>query len=1014
MESKLILDSGKIKQLRKAHGLSQEKLAQLCEEKRLRISIATIKRAELSKPVSLRTVKEFAQAFDVEMKELLSPSEASLTKAVVPSTMPHYLPILWLQTSQWQQAQSARRIICQGDCIAIEQLGNSLVAIFNQYGPHGKGIVQAQKVALELKAKLCGKAQDAHLHIAVTIGEANKSNGQMSAGLACLQWFAQTAPTINNNSIVVSEPLFNLTQERFTYSKNGEHWELISAGEAQPMPPMAGRATELLQLNAILDSLRQHPYASITNITGVLGIGKSRLLQSVIEQGRLRKMLIAHLELEGEHSRVTSNFALDICHQLYCEACHRWGSRVEKKLKSLKYRDEVSNALVAEIIAGASGLFEGQGTNNFPINELACVTADILNLLISLENCPIMIVVDNIHLIDEFGVAYISNVVQRCQNRPVIIISASRTDSASIQNINQLALDGHRLNTISLPALSQSECQVLSEDFPQLNQQTIQACQALADGIPLYLTQLLAARVKAPLSGQIPESLQVLVKQKQQDLTEPAYCLLNLLCVHHKTLSELFCCELMQKIMGENYSATLVANAIAQLCHRQLIKRDNINQIGVSQKLVKAVIYNTIHRQERESYHLMLAQSFEQSPNADEYALDIAIHYELGEQKFKAQQARYLYASQLVQQSQYPQALTELNKALLKLKECDDPQRLDLEIDIQLSICSIYKVQYGWVSPFLKSAYLGVTAIFENKAPDPRYAMALFGLWAMELATMNYAAAEQLAYQCLETSKAINDPLGEMHAHVALSNSLFWRGKHIDAEASARKAIELYRDDYYCSSIQLLGQDPRAFASCFGALSASLLGQQKEVNFHRKILNEMADEAKHEFSRAIALQGIAWLEYHQGHPKQALRSALELEALSNEMNFPFYRGVASLFVGWANHKLKPNREWAKDIEYGYQFWIASSSDKIAYSLYCCIISEVLIDTGQKQRAKAILTEGLELAEARGEHCYNAEIHRLLALCNENNVTKIHAKAGRKAMATPLIIKRIREAEPQIN
>jgi len=69
-DAQLLIDSQRLKQLRRENGLSQEALAEACEKKHLRVSIATIKRAETKKPVSYRTLNNIAQFFNVTTKEL--------------------------------------------------------------------------------------------------------------------------------------------------------------------------------------------------------------------------------------------------------------------------------------------------------------------------------------------------------------------------------------------------------------------------------------------------------------------------------------------------------------------------------------------------------------------------------------------------------------------------------------------------------------------------------------------------------------------------------------------------------------------------------------------------------------------------------------------------------------------------------------------------------------------------------------------------------------------------------
>lgn len=88
LDGTLQLDPHKLKTLRKELGLSQQSLAQLCLEKRLCVSIASIKRAEAGKPVLYRTARHLANVYDAELNNLLQPACAApaSTGSALPAT----------------------------------------------------------------------------------------------------------------------------------------------------------------------------------------------------------------------------------------------------------------------------------------------------------------------------------------------------------------------------------------------------------------------------------------------------------------------------------------------------------------------------------------------------------------------------------------------------------------------------------------------------------------------------------------------------------------------------------------------------------------------------------------------------------------------------------------------------------------------------------------------------------------------------------------------------------------
>lgn len=65
-DGRLRLDRERLKQHRKRLGLSQEALAEYCFDRRLCVSIASIKRAESGKAVLYRTARHLAEIYEVE------------------------------------------------------------------------------------------------------------------------------------------------------------------------------------------------------------------------------------------------------------------------------------------------------------------------------------------------------------------------------------------------------------------------------------------------------------------------------------------------------------------------------------------------------------------------------------------------------------------------------------------------------------------------------------------------------------------------------------------------------------------------------------------------------------------------------------------------------------------------------------------------------------------------------------------------------------------------------------
>ncbi|WNO07719.1 transporter substrate-binding protein [Teredinibacter sp. KSP-S5-2] len=81
-DGKLQLDAKKLKSLRKKSGLSQEALANRCFAAGQQISLATIKRAELGRPILYRTAKCLASYYNTTLEDIIVNTEDKTTQSM--------------------------------------------------------------------------------------------------------------------------------------------------------------------------------------------------------------------------------------------------------------------------------------------------------------------------------------------------------------------------------------------------------------------------------------------------------------------------------------------------------------------------------------------------------------------------------------------------------------------------------------------------------------------------------------------------------------------------------------------------------------------------------------------------------------------------------------------------------------------------------------------------------------------------------------------------------------------
>ncbi|MDO3383611.1 AAA family ATPase [Gilvimarinus algae] len=967
MAVKVQLNTRALKALRTQKGLSQEGLAKACEAKQFRLSIATIKRAEAGKPVGFRTANELARFHAVALEALLADSLSGMAGRQGPGTVN---TALWVRVEDTSILDALADLIGARGAIHQERLGSLLLAAFANNDAESKGYLHAHYAALG--ALRYARSEASNIYLALQLAPGTPFSKQSFFRQETLQWFASLSPEIPANTLYVSDDLYDLAADHFRYrpASRAGVWELLGEQSLDNLLPLSGRETELTRVLEFFAGVDDQSRAAIMLLRGEAGIGKTRLRAAVHAALEPLDIVIVSIDLETGWLELDQALAGLLLRSL--------NLALDGLVKREALLDHASNGDAAVRQFVHTFFFDATQPRQevwpshagLDMSRLPEVVARVFASARVLSGCRLVLSMDNLHLLDTAGFEFFNQLLLQLESLPVQALLTSHPTPAQEIFMQRLARQGFALDSVSLGPLDEQAGRQICQGFSGVPEDYAERCLDLAQGVPLYLIQLMGAYRHD--RGALPTSLGVLVERKLHQLTGPERQALEVLSVLRAPVA----LEALRELMNEPFYQP------HGLLERHLIQPTMDGQLQMSHQLVQHLVYEKLDLAKRASLHRQVANFLEAQPGRCRAVgvRQMAHHFSQGGDDYKSAYYGFRWASTLLQQGQYDDAQVVLEESLQRLTPLTHPGRDDLEVDLQLALSTVYKVKYGWVSPLLKATYDRVNELSQQLGADARQSLALFGLWTIELGTLNFTGAEAMALKLLTSACSIGDAQGQMYAQVALSNTLFWRGRHTEAELAAASALTGFKESYLESSLALLGMDPRALAGCFGALSASLAGHEAEASHYRDAMLGQIRAIDHDFSLAIALQGSAWLEYHRDDAAATLAEAEQLEALAKARNFPFYRGVAALFASWARHRLHDDPDAAQHAHEGYWRWLAASGDKVAYSLYGVTLGSIYVESARFQEARELLEQCIKVATARGEDCYLPELFRLLALC----------------------------------
>lgn len=612
-DGKVMMNAEALKALRKQHGLSQDALAQLCLRHRLCVSIASIKRAETGKAVLYRTASHLARVYNANLDELIGASSPNATEdaaaddAVEPRSV---LALTVLSTAPLADAQLARI------AAAVEQYGGRHVppaqALFGLPSAYGSDAVRCLQCAAAIARLLDGQ------QASVLIDARTLPYGVDQPSVAQRSWLlnqaavASTAGATGIPAVYIDRDLGAQIGARFELASVAGAAELLrvvrehcDAHPAAAHYPLIGRQLEIQQFKLLLESTLDYQRGHILYLRGVAGIGKSRLTQEfldIAQQSRFacHQAVVLDFGMQddvpplGQLVRALLGLASGVLPQ-ESDLCAQMNRIRLPSEWAMHYR----GLLGMPQTAAAAALY---GAIDHQTRELRQVEAIRELIVRRAVECPLMLVLEDIHWAAPELIATLAGVFREVQEIPVIWLLSSRFEGDPFERMLRPYLNGEPVTMLDLAVLRAPEAQQMAQEMARnatgADPEFHARCIARAQGNPLFLTQLLLAD---PSRGrELPSSLQNLIQAKLDQL--PA--------VQRRGLR-------VAAAIGQYFSLAMLRDVLHQSDHdmgdsvAQFIVRPTSGDGYVFvHDLVMHGIYDAVPPSQREEMHLAIARSY--------------------------------------------------------------------------------------------------------------------------------------------------------------------------------------------------------------------------------------------------------------------------------------------------------------------------------------------------------------------------------------------------------------------
>jgi len=564
---------------------------------------------------------------------------------------------------------TCRRLISLYGGTVEKFIGDAVMAVWGTPTATEDDAERAVRAALDLVAAVSALgdevgAPDLRARAGVLTGEAAVTIGAEGEGMVAGD-LVNTASRIQSiappGTAYVGDSTRRATEQTIAYEDAGSHeltgksglfplWRALrvvsgarGALKSQGLEaPFVGRDRELRLVKELFHGSADNGTAHLVSITGVAGIGKSRLAWEFFKYfDGLPQTTYWHRGRCLSYGEGVTYWALADMVRMRCRISEdEPAGSAHEKLRAVLVEhivDEEERRFVEPRVAHLLGLEDGP---RFAREDLFSAWRVFFERLAEVD--PVMMVFEDMQWADDSLLDFIDYLLEWSRNFPLFVCMLARPELHD----RRPTLGAGRRNFTSLhlePLSSQAMEQLLAGLVPGLPEEVRAQILERAEGIPLYAVETVRMmldrgalvqdgpvyRPVGPIASlEVPETLHALIAARLDGLAQEERRLLQDASVLGKTFTKRALEALLQQ------SASQLDPVLDSLVRKELLalqtdpRSPEHGQYSFLQDLVRRVAYETLSKQERRVRHLAAASYLESAFGEEEEIVEVlASHY---------------------------------------------------------------------------------------------------------------------------------------------------------------------------------------------------------------------------------------------------------------------------------------------------------------------------------------------------------------------------------------------------
>jgi adenylate cyclase len=756
-----------------------------------------------------------------------------------------------------------------------------------------------------------------------------------------------------------------------------------------------GREVEIAQVTAHLETA-QHGLGRFVAITGEAGIGKTRLVDAVLEQTADRSVQV----LRGTSYEITRDLPFQpirgalrtyLLQHLSPEQARwilgPWASHVALLIPEV--RDLVPDLPPVDPVSPEQ---EHQRLVHALVEACRAIAS----------RYPLVFFLDNLQWSDPSTIQCLHLLVQHISQEPILILGTFRTEeltpSSFVHTLHQHADQAEAVMRLELPRLSREAVAELIEQEVAPGWERAPFIERLyqeTEGNPLFLIEMLRSLRDQGLLHEnssyrwhpapgidltrttwtLPSSVQQVIETRYQTVSTPTRRIVHIAVV----IGRHFTYELLQQ--AADIPPDDLLDALDELLQRQLIQElpdhDRV-WYTFSHDKIREVISQNLNRARRSHLHRQIAAALEAryAGQTEAVAGQIAHHATEAGETEQAITYRLQAGREAQRLSAHEEALTQLTAGLMLLQTLPETSaRMQHELEYQMALGTSAMATRGYGAPETVQAHQRAHTLCQQMGDAPQLFVILMRLWGYYYIRGELRTAADLARQCFQIAQNTPEhvPLPEM-PYLAMGCTLLWQGEIQDAHEYIEQALTRYKPERRPLTLRAFAADTYPMCLIYLAQSCWLSGYPDQARQHIEDAIEASNAIAHPLSRCFALVYAALIYCLRRDTERAHAYAEDALSLARDYEFTQLE-MRGLGVQGATKTGEHQAAGIALIQQGIARAQAMGR-AVPQPIHLALLGAAHIQSGNYDQARTTLDEALEAVHKTDERWYEAEVYRL--------------------------------------